>query len=618
MELIGFTKFDEMSFISGEKRKDRLFLTCACLVVALAFFFRFYQLTLKPLHHDEGVNGYFLQTLFQKGVYQYDPSNYHGPTLYYIALVFVKTFGLEDFSIRASVAIFGVLMVVMVLWLRRFLGEVGSLSAALFLAVTPGMVFISRYFIHETFFVFCSLAIVLCVLFFLEGKRPGIFTIATSALICFVCLLPALNVLSMIDVKNENMVLVIKIAVLAIESVFVFLLLQSALRWDEGRRLYLMLAAAFLALLSATKETAFITVGTMALAVFFTWVWLKIYQGIFASKLKKEEMKESELTWANFRQKIGSKKQAILTGVACLVVFLYVGAVFFSSFFTYKEGIPKAFEAYAFWSKTANTDHQAPMLRYLEWLWKLEYSLVVLSVLGIIIAFLKARNRFAIFTALWAFGLFLAYSLIPYKTPWLILSFLLPMCLISGYAINEIASNRRLSIVGLIVVLVACGSLLYHSFEINFWRYDDEDMPYVYAHTKRGYREFLQQIQHYAEKSGKGNDATIQIVTPEYWPLPWDLRNYNRANFYGYVVPSTTAELIVAQKDRQESEIMREYKKHYKYVGEYPLRPGVDFILLVRRDLADSNTKEINEALHYESFEKSDGATHFVPLFKEN
>src|SRR3990170_2509373 len=58
-----------------------------CIVVtAIAVFWRFWQLELKPLHHDEGVNGHFLITLFRENVYKYDPSNYHGPDLYYISL----------------------------------------------------------------------------------------------------------------------------------------------------------------------------------------------------------------------------------------------------------------------------------------------------------------------------------------------------------------------------------------------------------------------------------------------------------------------------------------------------------------------------------------------------
>src|SRR6266849_4288717 len=56
-------------------------------VLASAAILRLVFLTLKPLHHDEGVNGLFLTTLFRAGYYHYDLSNFHGPTLYYFGLI---------------------------------------------------------------------------------------------------------------------------------------------------------------------------------------------------------------------------------------------------------------------------------------------------------------------------------------------------------------------------------------------------------------------------------------------------------------------------------------------------------------------------------------------------
>jgi predicted membrane-bound mannosyltransferase len=98
---------------------DYLWILNCSLVTAVAAFLRFYWLELKPLHHDEGVNGYFLTNLFRNGEYKYDPSNYHGPDLYYISLAFSKMFGLETISVRASVAIFGVFTVVLAFFLRK-------------------------------------------------------------------------------------------------------------------------------------------------------------------------------------------------------------------------------------------------------------------------------------------------------------------------------------------------------------------------------------------------------------------------------------------------------------------------------------------------------------------
>ncbi|MBA2645499.1 MAG: TIGR03663 family protein, partial [Pyrinomonadaceae bacterium] len=55
-------------------------------MLLVAAIIRVYALELRPLHHDEGVNGFFLTRLFREGKYEYDPANYHGPTLYYLAL----------------------------------------------------------------------------------------------------------------------------------------------------------------------------------------------------------------------------------------------------------------------------------------------------------------------------------------------------------------------------------------------------------------------------------------------------------------------------------------------------------------------------------------------------
>src|SRR5688500_7312636 len=139
---------------SEETGYDISWLISCAVITAVATVLRFIALGTKPFHHDEGVNGWFLTTLFRDGTYKYDPANYHGPTLYYISLAFTKAFGLETFPVRWSVAIWGVFMVVLAFWLRRYIGRTGSLFAALLLGLSPGMVFISRYFIHEIFFVF--------------------------------------------------------------------------------------------------------------------------------------------------------------------------------------------------------------------------------------------------------------------------------------------------------------------------------------------------------------------------------------------------------------------------------------------------------------------------------
>lgn len=579
-----------------QRTTDHLWLFGCFLITAIAAFLRFWQLTLKPMHHDEGVNGHFLIRLFREGIYNYDPTNYHGPTLYYISLFFSQIFGLETWSVRASVAVFGVLTVVLAFFLKDYIGKIGSLAAALFLALSPGMVYISRYFIHEIFFVFLSLAIVVSVLFFIEKRKAGIFAIAWTALLLFVCFIPSsLNLADVIGGENTTFIWILRVAFFLIEAVLVFFILRMLLNWDDGRPIYLILASASTVLLFATKETAFITLGTMIIACFCVWLWRKIYRGV-GLKAGEDDLAPTELTWTNFRQKLGDNTNLLLILAAVGAIFIYVGVLFFSSFFTYPEGVSGAFEAYTVWTKTGSKDHtQNGFLAYAKWLFKIESPILILAAVGTLLALLKARHRFAIFTGFWAFGLFLAYTIIPYKTPWLALSFILPMCIVAGYGINELAAAKDilLKLIAALLAVVSVGILAFQTYDLNFVSYDDDSMPYVYAHTRRGYLDLIKKIEYYDEKSGKGKEATIEIVSPDYWAMPWDLRNYKHASFHGRIVPANTAEMIVAKKGEQNDQVIKEYSAHYRYVGEYPLRPGVDLMLLVRRDLADQDAQEL-------------------------
>src|SRR5918911_1895158 len=150
-------------------------------ILLTAAFLRLYDYGLNPLHHDEGVNGFFLTRLVREGVYQYDPANYHGPTLYYFALVTVKLFGLNTFAIRLVPALFGVATVWLVLRLRPYLGAVAVLSAAALLSVSPGAVYLSRYFIHESQFVFFTLGILVAALSFYETAEPVYLLLASAS-----------------------------------------------------------------------------------------------------------------------------------------------------------------------------------------------------------------------------------------------------------------------------------------------------------------------------------------------------------------------------------------------------------------------------------------------------
>lgn len=132
-------------------------LALAALLVAAAF--RFAELDRRPMHNDEAVNAVKFGQLWSGGGYRYDPDEYHGPTLHYLTAAWCRLTGapgyreLDETRLRQVTALAGVLLVGAVLLWRPRLGPMAVLVAAWLTALSPVMVFYSRYWIHEPLLV---------------------------------------------------------------------------------------------------------------------------------------------------------------------------------------------------------------------------------------------------------------------------------------------------------------------------------------------------------------------------------------------------------------------------------------------------------------------------------
>src|ERR1051326_2098843 len=130
------------------------------LALAAALALRVPKLVTRPLHNDEAVNAVKVTELWQHDRYAYDPDEYHGPTLHYATLPFLWLSGarnsdeLSDATLRLAPVAFGVGLILLLLLFADGLGRQALAWAAIFIAVSPAMVFYSRYFIHEMLLVF--------------------------------------------------------------------------------------------------------------------------------------------------------------------------------------------------------------------------------------------------------------------------------------------------------------------------------------------------------------------------------------------------------------------------------------------------------------------------------
>ncbi len=139
---------------------NRRSVLAVLLIAAVALALRLPQLGVRPLHPDEAVNAFKVTELWQEGRYVYDPDEYHGPTLHYFTVPFLWFSGAEhphqlpDATLRWGALAFGTGLVLLSLLFGSGLGRNATLCAALLTAISPAMVFYSRYFIHEMLLVF--------------------------------------------------------------------------------------------------------------------------------------------------------------------------------------------------------------------------------------------------------------------------------------------------------------------------------------------------------------------------------------------------------------------------------------------------------------------------------
>jgi uncharacterized protein (TIGR03663 family) len=484
---------------------------CSWATVTAGAILRLSQLSLKPLHHDEGVNGFFLVRLMREGIYRFDAANYHGPTLYYFALALARLrhllgrpLDLGVTGLRITPALFSIATIWLILRLRRSLGDRPTLFAAGLIAVSPGAVYFARDFIHESLLVFFTLALVVTVL-----------------------------------------------------------------EWRETHhRLYLLLAAISGALLLATKETATISIAVLLLAWLGSYFWVR-------DRSRGESFAAAHILPLNHYEVAMS-----------LLLFVFVLILFFSSFFSNMPGIRDSVRAFRIWGHTGLVSYRQPWYSYLLWLMKSETAILVLGSVGCVFSLWQGSRRFAVFAALWAFGILAAYSLVPYKTPWLILNTVIPMGIAAGLgfdlflvriekAVGRLSTGAIAAFVLLLAIVPA-----YQCISLNWFRYDDESHPYVYSQTRRGFLSLVREIEESAHRFGTDKQTSITITSADYWPLPWYLRDYPRTGYYGHVIKPH--EQIVLASSLQVPLLRPLLDSDYRRVASYPLRPGVDLVCYVR------------------------------------
>lgn len=141
-------------------------------IIALAAVLRFWQLGIRTFTNDEGLYSLIARQLARGGGYEHVPE-LHGPLQVLATAGVFKAFGEGDLPARVMPAVFGVLLAALPFLFRRHIGRPGAIAAALLLAVSPTMVYYSRYAGPDIYLAFFTLATAMIIWRYLAAPSRG-------------------------------------------------------------------------------------------------------------------------------------------------------------------------------------------------------------------------------------------------------------------------------------------------------------------------------------------------------------------------------------------------------------------------------------------------------------
>ena len=512
------------------------FIVAILIVAAGALAFRLPRLDLRPMHGDEANQAYKAGILLEEGTYVYDPHEHHGPTLYYAFLPVAWLSGARTFAdmtettLRVAPVFFGAALVLLLLLVGDGLGKAAAVWGGVLTAVSPALVFYSRYFIQETMLVFFAFAAIAA------GWR---YTRKPS----FAWAISAGAAIGLMHATKETCVL----AFAAMAGALVLTPLWA--RWRDGA--------------PPTAEPAprdphanwphlgaFLGAGCIVSIVLFSSFFTNP-AGVL----------DSVTTYANYVHEAGGEGSTANHDKPWSYYLLMLAFFRGSPSQWWSEGIILALAAIGGGVTLLRRSKGAVPL---------------------------GLARFLTFYAVLLTAL---YSAVPYKTPWCAINFLHPLAILAGIGAAAVVRAGRVAPVRVVLAgLLALGPahLGIQAYRASYVRFADHRNPYVYAHPVPAVTRLVRRADELAavHPDGKGMVIKVMATGGDYWPIPWYLRGFEHVGYWDHVPADPDAAMVVSSKDlgpRLEATLKKSYQR--EFVG---LRPGHLLQVRIDRDLWDA------------------------------
>jgi uncharacterized protein (TIGR03663 family) len=328
--------------------------------------------------------------------------------------------------------------------------------------------------------------------------------------------------------------------------------------------------------------------GFWAAALFATKETAIIH--LFAIFIATLAIQEKPFTFSDWKDRASLKPVAVSIGIFFAVwIFFFTAAL---SDFSQLTDSFKAFINYA--DRSQGQGHEKSMGYYFSLFWPQtnegvrwgEAPFLVIAFIGFGLLALNRDERSLHYrlSVFYGFTCFLVYTLIPYKTPWLMLSSYVSFAYAAAFALHRFTSSRN----ALWIRLVACGILgfvfwqQYQSTKLANYYSADARNPYLYQHTSPQFSKLIQRIEDLEALTPSTNLSIAVGGDDSAWPLPWYLRENATVGYWTDPSKAPALDLVIGPVGSLPSSLAKTHIVEY-----HGLRTNVILEFWIRNELWD-------------------------------
>ncbi len=535
---------DDTSNGAGQGGRFDRVMWIVLAVVAIAAALRFWDLGLKAIHHDESLHAtYSWYFAHLAPIYKHDPLM-HGPFQFHAMALVFKLIGDSDYTARIPAALSGTALVATPLLLRRWLGSIGTIVATVFLAVSPAVLYYSRFAREDIHIALWTVLLFIGVWRYRDDGRDRWLVLTAAGL-------------ALSFATKESAYLTAAIVLLYTDITLTLALLdqRETRGWDRLREGILLAPVAWLlvalwggttSLRERLRFTSLPREGDLLIVIGI----LTLPQLAAATQLPLLRMGIAVTGDLEVRLRVISISlllgAAMMTGmfwdtrrwaIVSLVFYGITIPLFTTEFTNFRGGITSdLWGSLDYWIEQQGVRRgEQPWFYYVMMLPIYEFVTLIPAMIGGW-WLLERGNRFAALLVTWFVGTFVALTYAGEKMPWLVVHLAIPLALLAALTVNEgvawVRAHRgsmRATViaplaVGLGVVLFALS--VRNSLGVSFGHPDTPVEPLIYTQTAPDVPKLSKQIH---ELAAQQPDQRLTVIVDDSegasWPWAWYLRD---------------------------------------------------------------------------------------------